>query len=71
MQRLILNKSKDLYFGIQSFAPAMVTMARFQAFSVAAARFPSEPGKPLVRTAYPGPKTKEYYAENASFMCSL
>ena len=71
MQRFLLNKSKDLFFNTQHFAPAMVSMARFQAFSVAAARFPSEPGKPMVRTAYPGPKTKEYFAENASFMCSL
>ena len=42
-----------------------------QSFSVAAARFPSEPEAPILKTAFPGPKTQESIAEYGKQSCNL
>jgi len=46
-------------------------MARFQPFSVAAKWFPNEPEGPIIKTAFPGPKTKESIALHGEITCNL
>ena len=40
-------------------------------FSVAAARFPTEPEAPILKTAYPGPETQKNIAEYGLTSCNL
>ena len=60
MQKIFQLKSaqQGLSFAKQNkFRPAMSMFAQTQsAFSVSAKRFPNEPSKPSIKTAFPGPE---------------
>lgn len=43
----------------------------FAAMSVVAKRFPNEPTKPYLTTAFPGPQTKAFIAEYGDQSCNL
>jgi len=45
-------------------------MARFQPFSVASRWFPNEPARPIIKTAFPGPKTQESIAKYGEISCN-
>ena len=59
MQKLLLSQLKSNLLPKQRFfnASALSTMARYQSFSAAAMRFPNEPERPSMKTAFPGPGT--------------
>lgn len=60
MQKFLLTQLKHNVASKQRFfnaTSAMGTMARYQTFSAAAMRFPNEPDRPNMKTAFPGPAT--------------
>lgn len=50
--------------------PAMTSMPRFAPFSVQAKRFPSEPDRPIIKTAFPGPNVLESIAAYGETSCN-
>ena len=70
MQKFLLNQSSGL-LRRKTVSPLLTSMARFQAFSVQAMRFPNEPEGPILHTAFPGPKTQESIAAYGSTSCNL
>ena len=70
MQKFLLNQSSGL-LRRKTVSPLLTNMARFQAFSVQAMRFPNEPEGPVLHTAFPGPKTQESIAAYGSTSCNL
>ena len=51
------------------FNSAMASMTRFQQFSVCAKRFPNEPERPMMKTAFPGPEGIKHVANYGVTSC--